>query len=142
MKKIKRSQSGLTKLILCAVLVLFVFFPFFVMVSNITADDIQRIFTSASFIPSLKTSVKSALITTCLSVSLGLALAFSIQRTNIRFKSALSILLILPMLIPSISHGMGLIVLFGTNGVIRNLFDLSGSIYGFPGMIVGSLLYS
>ena len=142
MKKIKHSQSGLTKLILCLVLVLFVFFPFFVMVSNITGDDIQRIFTSASFIPSLKTSLESALITTCLSVSLGLALAFSIQRTNIRFKSALSILLILPMLIPSISHGMGLIVLFGTNGVIRNLFDLSGSIYGFPGMIVGSLLYS
>ena len=31
------------------------------------------------------------------------------------------ILFTLPMLIPSISHGMGLVVLFGSNGVITNL---------------------
>ncbi len=142
MKKIKRNQNGLTKMILCLVLILFVFLPFFIMVSNITADDIQRIFSSASFGPALKTSLQVALTTTCLSVSIGLVLAFCIQRTNIRFKNALSMLLIMPMLIPSISHGMGLIVLFGTNGIIKNLFDFSGSIYGFSGMIIGSLLYS
>ena len=42
----------------------------------------------------------------------------------------------LPMLIPSISHGMGMIILFGSNGILRNLLGLSGTIYGFWGIVV------
>ena len=46
------------------------------------------------------------------------------------------------MLIPSISHGMGLIVLFGANGVLTNLLGLNTSIYGFWGIVIGSVMYS
>ncbi|MEF9919303.1 MAG: ABC transporter permease subunit, partial [Eubacterium sp.] len=48
----------------------------------------------------------------------------------------------LPMLIPSISHGMGLIILCGENGILTNLFSLQITIYGFWGIVVGSILYS
>lgn len=112
------------------------------MVLNIEPDDIRRVFHSASFVPALKMSLLASFTTTCISVSIGLILAFAIQRTRIRMKGIFSVLLILPMLIPSISHGMGLVVLFGTNGVIRNWLDLQGTIYGFVGMVTGSVLYS
>lgn len=138
----KFSRVDATKLLLCSVFVLFVFYPFAQMVISITPDDLRKVLTSSSFLPAVKNSLKAACITTMISVSIGLTLAFAIQRTNIRFKGALSVLLTLPMLIPSISHGMGLVVLFGTNGVLRNLLGLEGTIYGFAGIITGSVLYS
>lgn len=46
------------------------------------------------------------------------------------------------MLIPSISHGMGLIVLFGRNGLLTNILGWDGTIYGQIGIIAGGFLYS
>lgn len=142
MAKKNFAQSEAVKLLLCAAFITFLFYPFFLMVSKIEAQDFVKVFTSSSFWPATKTSLKAASITTCISVSLGLILAFCLQRTSIRFKAALSIILTLPMLISSISHGMGLIVLFGTNGVIKNLLGLQSTIYGFPGIVTGAVLYS
>ena len=140
--KSKFSKVDATKLLLCAVFVAFVFFPFALMVAKITTSDIQKVVNSASFVPAIKNSVKVSLITTAISVSLGMILAFCVQRTNIHMKNMWTVLLTFPMLIPSISHGMGLVVLFGTNGVLRNLLGLEGTIYGFAGIITGSVLYS
>lgn len=46
------------------------------------------------------------------------------------------------MLIPSISHGMGLVLLFGDNGLITNWFGMNIGLYGYKGIIMGALLYS
>lgn len=140
--QLKLNQSGLVKILLCFVFVAFVFFPFLQMVLNIEKGDFSKIVSSPNFTSAVKNSVIIASCSTCISVVLGLVLAVCIQRTNIKFKNALYLILILPMLIPSISHGMGLIVLFGTNGIFTNLFGLKSTIYGYTGAIVGSVLYS
>lgn len=143
MKRSKKvSFSTPTKLLLCAVFICFVFYPFLQMVLNIQPSDFVSVINSPTFVPAIINSLKTSLTTTCISVPLGLALALCVQRTRIRRKGLLSILLILPMLISSISHGMGLVVLFGTNGIIKNLFGFESTIYGFTGIIVGSVLYS
>jgi iron(III) transport system permease protein len=46
------------------------------------------------------------------------------------------------MLIPSISQGMGLVLLLGSNGIITRLLGLKYSIYGFGGVVAGSVLYA
>jgi len=46
------------------------------------------------------------------------------------------------MLIPSISQGMGLVLLLGANGILTRIFGLSSTIYGFHGIVLGSVLYS
>ncbi len=112
------------------------------MVFNITLEDFQNILNSPLFFTALKNSLSISTITTIISVSIGLVLAFSLQRTRIKFKNLLSILLITPMLIPSISHGMSLTVLFGTNGIISNALNSTSTIYGYQGIIIGSVLYS
>ena len=141
-KKSIFNQISATKLLLCCVFILFVFYPFFQMVINIDFEDFKRVVSSASFIPATINSLKVAATTTVISVFIGLILAFCMQRTRIKGKDIFSVLLILPMLIPSISHGMGLIVMFGTNGFITKLLELNSTIYGFSGIIVGSVLYS
>ena len=62
-------------------------------------------------------SFLSSLVTTIVSVSIALLLAWCVNRSNIRHKGVWSVIFTLPMLIPSISHGMGLTLLFGDNGL-------------------------
>lgn len=131
-----------TKLLLMAVLIVFVIFPFSRMVAGISSGDFQKVLSSPSFVPAVINSLRAALVTTPISVTLGFALALCLQRTSIRGKEFLSVFLILPMLVPSISHGTGLTVLFGTSGVLTHLLGLSSTIYGFKGIVAGSVLYS
>lgn len=135
-------SSSIPKLLLCAVFIGFVFFPFGRMMFNITGEDIKEIFSSPSFTPALAASIKCTLTATAISVPLGFLLAFCVNRSNIPFKGVFQVLLILPMLIPSISHSTGLVVLFGTNGILRNLLGIENTIYGFWGIVIGSVLYS
>ncbi len=135
-------QGTLPKLLLCVIFVAFVFFPFAQMVLKITPDDISSVFNSRSFMPALMTSLKCTLTTTAISVTLGFTLAVCVNRTNIPLKGLFSVLLVLPMLIPSISHSTGLIVLFGTNGILRSVLGMTETIYGFWGIVIGSVLYS
>ena len=51
-------------------------------------------------------------------------------------------ILVVPMLIPSISHAFGLVTLLGSNGLLTNLFGLESGIYGFWGIVIGSVIYS
>ncbi len=139
---IRRRGLDATKLLLSAVFIVCILLPFVRMMMKIEDGDFSRVVGAVNFLPAVKNSLLTAFISTTLSVSLGLALAFCLQRSRVRFKSIWAVLLIAPMLIPSISHGMGLIVLFGNNGIITNLFGLENTIYGFTGIVVGSVLYS
>lgn len=141
-KTFKINQSGIVKFLLCFVFITFVFYPFLQMVLHIEKGDLSRILNSPNFGTAVKNSLIISFSSTLISVGLGMMLALCIQRTNIKFKNILYLILILPMLVPSISHGMGLIVLFGTNGIVKNLFGLETTIYGYAGSIVGSVLYS
>ena len=71
-----------------------------------------------------------------------LFLAWLLNRSNVRMKSIFVVLFTVPMLIPSISHGMGLVQLFGDNGLVTNLLGWNIGLYGYKGIIMGSVLYS
>lgn len=79
---------------------------------------------------------------TVLSVGVAYLLAFTVNRCNIPFKNLLSVLAVLPMLIPSVSHGLGLINLLGQNGILARVLSIDMEIYGFSGVLMGSVLYS
>lgn len=87
-------------------------------------------------------SVFYSTISAIISIILGFLFSYAILRTKIKYKDLFVALFTIPMLIPSISHGMGLIVIFGTNGFLANFFNWQESIYGPIGIVIGSLLYS
>lgn len=116
--------------------------PLFAMFLNLGQVDIARIFSSPYFITIIINTVTVTLTATIISVLLAFISAWFVARSNIKHKSLLVALFTIPMLIPSISHGTGLVVLFGNNGVITNLLNVNFSIYGFWGIVIGSLYYS
>lgn len=140
MKKIR--PALISKIAIFIILFIIVVLPIVRMLFYIDKDAIVSVFTDENFGWAVLNSLTSTLVATIISLVVAYALAWSINRTSIKFKAVFSVVLVFPMLIPSISHGMGLIILFGNNGLITNLFNSSSSIYGFGGVVLGSVMYS
>jgi iron(III) transport system permease protein len=116
--------------------------PLIAMFFNIAGTNVSLFLNSIQFKQALRNSVFVSLVSTIISISIAFIFAFSITRSGIKCKSFFSVFATLPMLIPSMSHGMGLILLFGSNGFLTRLLHLDLSIYGFNGIVIGSVLYS
>lgn len=129
-----------TKIFVILFLILFVIYPLFEMLIRVEWSDFNNLITSKNFLESLTNSVLVTAISTIISIVIAYLLAFTLNRTNIKHRAVLKVLLTLPMLIPSISHGLGLINLFGVNGIISKIFGFN--IVGSTGIIIGSIIYS
>lgn len=116
--------------------------PILSMLCRITPAGLQTVMKSPQFWPAVWNSVSTAFAAAVISIVLSLAAAWCIERTQMKGKALFSVLFVLPMLIPSISHALGLVTLFGRNGLLTNLFHVEGSIYGFWGIVAGSVMYS
>ncbi|MCL1917212.1 MAG: ABC transporter permease subunit [Peptococcaceae bacterium] len=143
-----RQYALITKWLLISFFAVIVLFPLLRMLFKIAESEtnIVKIMSSVNFHNALMNSLTISLTATLISVALASLLSWCVLRSHIRFKVLLTILFTLPMLIPSFSHGIGLIILFGKNGVISNvitdLLQIDVSIYGFWGIVIGSVMYS
>lgn len=133
----KRSKLGI---IIFVFLLVTVLYPLLMMLIRVEWSDFGNLISSTAFKEALNNSLCVTFIATILSVIIAYLLAFTLNRTNIKHRALLKVFLTLPMLIPSISHGLGLINLFGTNGIISKI--LKYNIIGSTGIIVGSIIYS
>ena len=128
--------------LLATYLILTVVIPVIMLFCNIRGEHIKEVFASQQFWPMLLNSVLTTLIATAISISLSFGLAYLLNRSCVKYKSVFIVLFTIPMLIPSISHGMGLVLLFGDNGLLTNLLGINIGLYGYPGIVMGSVLYS
>ena len=123
-----------------AFLAVTVFYPLAVMVSKVSWENFNSLVASNAFKDALSNSLFVTSISTIISIIIAYLLALTINRANIKHKTIIKVLITLPMLIPSISHGLGLINLFGNNGIISSHFNFN--VIGPVGIIIGSIVYS
>ena len=136
----KNKSFRLAKVVVALFLMISVVFPLFKLLANVKPGDIGTIIHSPQFGPMIVNSLVTTCAATLISVAIAWVLAWCVNRSNIRFKAVFSVLFTLPMLIPSISHGMGLVLLFGDNGLFTNWFGINIGLYGYKGIIMGSIL--
>ena len=134
-----KKKSKISILIFIFLLVT-VFYPLLEMLIRVEWSDFGSLVSSFAFKEALSNSLIVTSISTIVSILIAFFLAFTLNRTNIKHKAILKLLLTVPMLIPSISHGLGLINLFGANGIISK--SLGFNIIGSYGIILGSIMYS
>ena len=134
--------SSALKLLLCAFWIVAIILPLFRMLSTMASVDVLAVMSARKFSKALRQSLIVSLTATVISVGMAGLLSWCVARTRVRHKTILNTLLTVPMLIPSISHGMGLIIILGANGWLSNLLGLTGGIYGFWGIVIGSVMYS
>ena len=136
------NRSDLIKLLIGIFLFITVICPLVAMLMNMAGSDVSAVLRLPRFRESLVNSICATGTATVISIVLAWGFAYSVVRSNLRFRDFFTVFVTIPMLIPSISHGMGLILLLGANGIITRLFGLSSSIYGFHGIVLGSVLYA
>lgn len=141
----KNRQYKMNRLLFIVLIIFFLFsvlLPVFSLFKNAADADWKTILSNPRFIQGLKNSISVSITSTVISVLLGYAFAWCIERCAVPGKNILKGIFTLPMLIPSLSLGTGVIILLGNNGLITGLFNSSSSIYGFKGIVFGSVLYS
>lgn len=141
-KKRKWKLSVPLKLLLCVFWLFTIILPLVRMLSTMATVDVLAVISTRKFSKALTQSLTASVIATLISVGMAGLLSWCVARTNIKHKTLLNTLLTVPMLIPSISHGMGLIIILGANGWLSKLLGLSGGIYGLWGIVTGSVMYS
>ena len=138
----KWTMSTTLKILLCVFWLFAIVLPLIRMLSTMASVDVGAVITAKKFSKALRQSLLVSFTATVISVSLAGLLSWAVARTNIHHKTALNTLITIPMLIPSISHGMGLIILLGANGWLSRALGLTSGIYGFLGIVIGSVMYS
>ena len=73
---------------------------------------------------------------------LAYAFAYAMRRTAMPGKNVFGSVALLPLFAPSLVQALGIVFLFGRNGVINRTFNLGIDIYGFWGIVIADVFYS
>ena len=104
-------------------------------------SNYRSYFASPAFWSSLRNTVNISLTTTLISVPLGFLYAYGLTRTRIRCKTFFRYTALLPIFMPTVVHALGLIYLFGRQGVLTRLgFEIE--LYGRLGIIISEVIYT
>lgn len=129
------------------ILILLSFFFFFLIIpistllfQGINLDNLDSNFI-LKFKSALCNSVSIALIVTLISTILAYVVASLIVANHSKRKNIIILFLTIPMLVPTFTHAIGFISLWGNNGLINNLFHTNINIYGFWGIVLCSISY-
>jgi len=136
-------------------LLLGIVFPLFPLLQRSLSDkngnwvglaNYQRYFNTPALSISFLNSLNIALVTTALAVTLAFGYAYALTRTQMPGKRAFLLAAMLPLYVPPLAHGIGLVYLFGKKGLITTGFGglFSGwdiNLYGFNGILLGEFLY-
>lgn len=136
------------KLLIFAVFLLFLIYPFSTLVVNsfksakedgLTLYNFQRFFSKKYYYQALGNSLKVSLIPTITSILIGVPMAYLMTRFNIAGKTIWHVLIILSLMCPPFLGAYSWIILFGNAGVVTQwLSGLFGvqmpSIYGMGGI--------
>ena len=123
-------------------IILFAILPLITLAFNVTAKDWEKIAGNKGFQQAVVNSLIYTGAAAAITTGLALGAAYLLNTASIRRKNVFVVLLTLGMLVPTISVGLGLRILFGKNGFIDLLFGWEIEIRGFPGLIMGSVMTS
>lgn len=97
-----------------------------------------KFFSDSNWMKAFWNSLTVAALSACIAVALGATAAMGIVRSDIRWKSALMVLLVSPMIVPPVVLGLSLYSLFLKLGLVGTYFGLAAAhaIGGIPIVVV------
>jgi len=110
-------------------------------ISHITLENYLFYFETPSLRWSIVNSLAVALITTMIVVPLAFGFAFAMMRSSMALKGLFKTIALVPILVPSLLPGIGLVYLFGNQGPLSPLL-MGESIYGPIGIVIASIFFT
>ena len=130
------------RLISICCIIIFALLPLITLAFHMSGSDWQYISKDPGFKEAVRNSIVYTGVSAVITTLLALVSSYLLYTASIRWKKVFILLLTLGMLVPTISVGLGLRILFGANGFIDLLFGLEIEVRGFPGLIMGSVMTS
>ncbi len=100
---------------------------------------------AATIWPPIRLTLELAGVTTVFLLLLGTPIAWWLARTRFRFKEAVAALVALPLVLPPTVLGFYLLIALGPDGpggFVARLFGERSLAFSFPGLVIGSIIYS
>lgn len=124
------------------IVLIFVFalLPLITIAFNINFEDLKYVLNDNVFYQALLNSLMYSFIASLLTTILALITAYFLNNASIKGKNLLVVLLTLGMLVPTLSIGLGVRVLFGVNGFLDKITGVKIEAIGMFGLILGSII--
>lgn len=111
-------------------------------------DNFKTYFSTPALFNSFINSMTVSTISSVITVFLAFVFAYGIERSNIKFKRTVNFIALLPLFIPTMTHAIAMIYLFGENGLISTGFfgaipqiAFNFPLYGKWGVIIAECIY-
>ena len=105
-------------------------------------ENYIKYFSTPTLSASVLNTIDISLWSTALSVVFGFLYAFALTRTRIKGKTFFKYIAMIPIFIPTVIHALGLVYMFGKQGILTRagLFPLE--LYGRLGIIISEVIYT
>ena len=127
---------------LLAILFLFLILPLIIMLFKANGSDFSYVFGHNKLGKSILNSILYSLAGAVISVILATVVAYFLTRANIKGKKWYILALTLPMLIPTLSIGLGIKNLFGAGGLFDILFKVKIPNKAFFPCVIGAIVFT
>jgi iron(III) transport system permease protein len=104
-------------------------------------DNFVTYFSTPALAQSIGNSVLIASISTVLVIAIAFGLAYAFNRSRMPFKGFFRLVMVIPILVPSLLPGIALVYLFGNQGLLKGMM-MGYSIYGPIGIVIGSVFFT
>jgi iron(III) transport system permease protein len=101
-----------------------------------------RYFGEPKFLQVLWNTLAVSATTAVVTLVLAYAFAYALHRAVLPARNAFRLIGLLPLFAPSLVQALGVVFLFGRNGLINRTLDLGLNVYGFWGILVSDVLYA
>jgi iron(III) transport system permease protein len=146
--RVNRGSTALVIALLAAVVLINLILPMLALLTKSVDfepfyEGFRSTLRSNATIKALFNSVWISLTASFIAVASAFFFAYIVEyKLTDRLRKIYRFLSILPMLVPSITHGIVIIYLFGRRGIFTRLFGFQLPIYGPLGVIMGSFFYA
>ena len=130
---------------LCSPLIILLSKSFIGASGKLSLENYVSVLHNEEFILSLQHSFAISGLEALITVVLAFLLAYGLHYTRLPgwFKSAVQVLLILPLFLPTLTYGFAVIYSLGKQGLITQLLGQQlFSIYGFGGLLISYIIYT
>jgi iron(III) transport system permease protein len=101
-----------------------------------------RYFGSPKFLQVAWNTLAVSVSATAVTIVSAYGFAYALHRAVLPCRNLFRLVAMTPLFAPSLVQAMGLIFLFGRNGILNRTFDLGIDIYGYWGIVVSEVFYS
>jgi len=119
-------RSSFPLLLAAAILLLYLAVPFGALIFNLSSDTAARSFTDGKTFSAVATSLVTASISTSVVALLGIPLAYILARARFPGKGVVSLLIAIPLVLPPVTAGILLLLVYGPYGVGGQIAGMRG----------------